>query len=146
MFALTSCGPKDDIAKSEAEAKRFHKHWNLWEFADVYNEAHAGFRSIQPASRMIATLENSRKTLGECKSAKRRSSDVTYEHVEKQITLKYDSAYEHGSKVETFSYLMSSGQPLLVNYYLLSPEDDVKHEADLARRKAKATPPAAGRK
>jgi hypothetical protein len=144
LTILTSCGPKDDTARAEGEVKRFHQHWNRWEFADVYNEAHSGFRNIQPASKMIATLENSRKTLGELKSTKKRSSAVTYEHVEKQINLKYDSAYEHGSKVETFSYLMTSGQPLLLNYYLLSLEDDAKHEAELARRRPKSASSGSG--
>src|SRR5689334_10402499 len=141
---LTGCGPKDDIGKAEAGVKRFHQHWNQWEFTDVYNEAHAGFRNIQPASKMVATLENSRKALGEVKSSKRRTSDVSYEHVEKQINLKYDTAFEHGARVETFSYLMTSGEPLLLNYYLLSPEDDAKHEAELARRRPKSDSSAAG--
>jgi hypothetical protein len=143
---LTSCGPKDDTARAEAEVKRFHQHWNQWEFTDIYNEAHNGFRSIQPASKMVATLENSRKSLGEVKSSKKRTSDVTYEHVEKQINLKYDSFFEHAAKVETFSYLMSAGQPLLLNYYLLSPEDDAKHEAELARRRPRTASPAPGHK
>ncbi|MFL6513865.1 MAG: hypothetical protein ACJ8M1_02450 [Chthoniobacterales bacterium] len=145
VLSVTSCGPKDDTAKAEGEVKRFHKHWNQWEFADVYNEAHSAFRSIQPASKMIATLESSRKTLGELKSTKQRSSAVTHEHVEKQITFKYDSSFEHAARVETFSYLMTAGQPLLVNYYLLSPEEDAKHEAELARRRPRSPSPGAGR-
>src|SRR3982751_3899400 len=99
---VSSCAPKDDAAKAEAEVNRFHKNWNLWEFAAVYNDAHKGFRTLQRPEKLIATLEAVRKTNGEFKSAKQRSVIVSFDHLEKDITLKYDSVYEHTSAVETF--------------------------------------------
>src|SRR5256885_11261164 len=102
-FVLSGCGPKDDVQKAEAEVDKFHQHWNEWEFAAIYNEAHSGLRAVQSPDRIIATYKNSRKLRGAFKSAKKRSVDVDMNQPEKDITLWYDVFYENGSGVEMFT-------------------------------------------
>jgi hypothetical protein len=135
MVALSSCGPKDDIGKTETEIETFHTRWNAREFATVYNESHRLFRAVASADRLIGTLQHSRNVWGEFKSGKTRSSQVTFDQMEKDVRVKYDSNYEHGAGVETFKYRITGGKPLLMEYALLGPDTDARNEAEEAKRK-----------
>ena len=135
MLSLSSCAPKDDVQKAEAAVNQFHRDWNEWEFTKIYNEAHAGFRSAQSPDRTINALKNSRRVFGAFKSATKRSFNVRSEHVEKDIDFKYDCVYEYSAGVESFSFRMTGGKPLLLNYSLWSPEDAAKIDAAEEARK-----------
>jgi len=136
VVVLSACAPKDDTKKAEAEVDRFHQRWNQWDFTGVYNDAHKNFRAAQNPQTTISQLQSSRKLYGAFKSAKTRGMEITFEHSEKDIVLKYDCVYEHGAAAEAFSYRMTAGKPLLVSYYILSPERAARFDAEEAKRKA----------
>jgi hypothetical protein len=138
ILALSGCGLKKDTKAAEAEIDRFHKHWNADEFQAVYDEAHADFRNSQSADATAATLKRVKGNYGDFKSATKRSWGFSSDHGVTNITLKYDSAYDRGSAVETFIYRMAADKPLLVSYDIMSPETAKKREAEeKAEREAK---------
>lgn len=130
VLGLPGCGLKKDTKAAEAEADRFHKHWNAGEFQAVYDEAHMNFRNAQTADQTIATLERVKRNYGAFKSTTKRSWGFSSDNGVTDIKLKYDSTYEHGSAVEAFVYRMAGEKPLLVSYDIMSPETAKKREAE----------------
>jgi hypothetical protein len=125
VVAQTGCGLKQNTKAAEAEIERFHQRWNADDFKTVYDEAHADFRSSQPADVALQTLQGVKQNYGAFKSATRRSWGFSSDNGVTNVKLKYDSNYEKGSAVEAFVYRMSGDKALLVT----APAGE---EADLA--------------
>jgi hypothetical protein len=123
---LTGCAPKDDVKKAEAEVDVFHERWNKWDFTGVYNDAHAGFRSAQDPQKSIAQMQYARKMYGAWKSATQSSMNVSEKDSQKDVTLQYNSVYEHGATSEGFTFRMTGGKPLLLNYTNLAQRKAAK--------------------
>lgn len=137
LIALVpSCTPKDDVKKSEDEVAVFHQRWNQWDFTGVYNNAHVAFRSAQDPQRTISQLKRSRQAYGAFKSATPRGMEISSKNSEKEIILKYNCVYEHGTAAEAFTFQMTDGKPLLHSYYMLSPDKAAQVDAEDASRKA----------
>lgn len=137
ILFCSSCAPKDDIKKTEAEIARFHERWNQWDFTGIYNDADPAFRAAQDAQKTIGQFQTSRRLYGAFKSATQKTVNVTSAQSKKEISFKFDSVYEHIAAIESFSYRMTGGKPLLVEYYVLPPERAAEYEAEQAKRKAK---------
>ena len=118
---LAGCGPKqvDDLKQSEAEVDLFHQRWNNSYFTGVLNDAHINFRTAQNQQLTIAQLQHNRKFYGTFKSTTRRRANISSADSEKDITLDYQSTYEHGTAGEKFKFRMTGGKPLLMNYKML---------------------------
>ena len=123
---LPGCAPKDNVKQSEGAVDRFHQLWNESYFTAVYNNAHPGFRAAQAPQQTIAQLEYNRRFFGTFKSATRNSANTKSENSEKDITLDYQSTYEHGTAREVFTYRMTDGKPLLMNYKMLPSSGQTK--------------------
>lgn len=138
VLGLAGCGLKQNTKAAEAEVDRFHQRWNADEFKAVYDEAHANFRSAQPADVMIGTLQGVKQNYGAFKNATRRSWGFSSDNGVSDVKLKYDSIFANGSAVEAFVYRMSGDKALLLSYDIMSPESAKKHEeAENAARDAK---------
>src|SRR5688500_3662344 len=96
VLGLAGCGLKQNTKAAEAEVDRFHQHWNADEFKAVYDEAHANFRSAQPADVMIGTLQGVKQNYGAFKSATRRSWGFSSDNGVSDMKLKYDSIFANG--------------------------------------------------
>lgn len=121
---LAGCGAKDDLKQPEAEVDLFHKRWNNAYFTGVYNDAHVNFRTAQSSQLTIGQLQHNRKFYGTFKSATRRRVNINSADSEKDITLDYESIYEHGTASEEFKFRMTNGKPLLMNYKMLPGSRD----------------------
>jgi hypothetical protein len=129
VLALTGCGLAKNTKVAEAEAERFHQRWNANEFQAVFDDAHMDFRAAQPAEKMIGILRGVKRHYGQLTSTKRRSWGFHSDKGITEITLTYDSAYDHGAAVEEFVFRMTGEKALLLNYDIASPETYAKREA-----------------
>jgi hypothetical protein len=121
VFVLSSCAPKDDVKKSEAEVDTVHQHWNEGEFATVYNDAHIDFRTAQSSQKTLWQLQHNRRFYGAFKSATQRSANMSSANSVKDITLTYGCVYENGNASESFTFRMTDGKTLLTKY-TMTPE------------------------
>jgi hypothetical protein len=129
VLGLTGCGLAKDTKVAEAEVERFHQRWNANEFQVVFDEAHMQFRAAQPAEKMVGTLQAVKKNYGQLTSAKRRSWGFNSDKGVTNITLTYDSAFDHGAAVEEFVFRMTGDKALLLAYDIATPETYAKREA-----------------
>ena len=128
-LGLTGCGLAKDSKVAETEAERFHQRWNANEFQAVFDDAHADFRSAQPAEKMVGTLQGVKKHYGQLTSTKRRSWGFHSDKGVTEVTLTYDSAYDHAAAIEEFVFRMTGEKALLLSYDIASPETYAKREA-----------------
>ena len=121
---LASCAPKDDVKQSETEVDRFHQRWDQLDFTGIFNDAHINFRTAQTPQLTIAQLQHNRNYFGRFKSATHQNANVSSANSEKDVSLNYQSVYERGTANEVFTFRITRGRPLLMNYKMLPGKRD----------------------
>ena len=129
IFSLSGCGLADTGAAQE-EVDRFHQRWNANEFKAIHELSHPDLRSNYTAEELIASFEGVRNNYGAFQSAKQSSWSINTKNGVRVIELKYNSTFEKGPAVESFTYQMSGDKPLLVHYNIKTPEDAKKSEGE----------------
>jgi hypothetical protein len=125
-FAISGCGFADNKQKAEAAVQMFHRDFNAGKFADIYSAATPAFRTKGPEADFDTYLRAIHTKIGGFKSAQPGVWRVNTVPEGTFVELNYDSRFESGSGAESFTYLMSDGQPKLYAYNINSRDLVVK--------------------
>jgi hypothetical protein len=92
------------------------------QFDQIYSEAADDLKKTTTDQAMTRLLSAVERKLGAVKSASRNAWSVNFNASGTSVTLKYKTAFEHGSGEETFAFRISGGKALLAGYHINSNE------------------------
>src|SRR2546430_10439956 len=106
-LVFASCGitkSKETAAKS---VNTFHQRFNAAQFAAIYNAATPAFKKSAPQAQFMQFIQAVRRKLGAFKSATQSGWRTNATTSGTFVELTYNSQFEQGSAVETFTFVIS---------------------------------------
>jgi hypothetical protein len=121
LVLAAACNPMKNVASAETAVSRFHEHYNRSELDAIYGGADDAFKRGSDKAEVLRFLGAVRRKLGAEVSAKRTSFNVNADLTKGQsVVLTYDTKFEHGTGVETFTLHVSEGVAQLEGYNINS--------------------------
>src|SRR5262249_16797103 len=105
-----------DIGADSGAGKRFHKEFNLQNYARIYQQAHPRFREAVQQDELTKRLAKVHGKLGKVTDTTRTGFNVNYNLGGSTITMTYSTKFEQGEGQERFVWLKSSDGVRLLNY------------------------------
>lgn len=121
-LCLAACSSGQDINLAEAGVAHFREQMAAQQFDQIYSEAADDLKKTTTDQAMTRLLSAVERKLGAVKSASRNAWSVNFNASGTSVTLKYKTAFEHGSGEETFAFRISGGKALLAGYHINSNE------------------------
>jgi hypothetical protein len=122
VMLLAACSSGQDINLAEAGVAHFREQMTAQQFDQIYSEAADDLKKTTTQEAMTRLLGAVEHKLGAVKSASRNAWSVNFNASGTSVTLKYKTAFEHGSGEETFAFRISGGKALLAGYHINSNE------------------------
>src|SRR5262245_33187472 len=107
---------------SDAAAAEFHEKLNNEQYHEIYTEADHLFQESGKEEDYTKFFRGIHDKLGKAGNAKLQNINLNTNMQGSFATIIYDTAYERGSAVETFTWRRDGGRLLLVGYNIQSPE------------------------
>lgn len=117
---LTSCNPVKSTAEAEKAAAEFHTLFDAEDFEQIFDTAHADFKSSQPKVATINFLRSVREKLGPVKSTNRTGWQAKSFNMKTNVVLTFETEFENGRGVETFTYRIADGSAILLGWHVNS--------------------------
>ena len=113
------------FVNSKATAARsvdtFHQQFNSGQFPAIYDGATPAFRKSASQAQFMAFMQAVQRKLGAFSSGAQHSWSSATTTAGRSAVLTYNSQFEQGSAVETFSFVVSGDQATLQGYNINSP-------------------------
>lgn len=119
IFSACSGGEAREDVETKA-VPRFHAHYDRGDFDAIYNEATDEFRNATPKADYDKFMQAVRRKLGPVKTATRDGWNVQVGTGGTRVVVTYNTQFELGSGVETFTFLRTKGDLKLVGYFVNS--------------------------
>jgi hypothetical protein len=121
LAACVSLSPStQQQASIEGLVVRFHALYNEGKFVAIYQEANDQVRSTCPEDEYTHTMSTIRSKLGKQLTSKQRSWNMRRGNAGTTINVSYDTTFESGKGMETFSILFNDGAGSLIGYTVTS--------------------------
>jgi hypothetical protein len=108
--------------QAEKNVVTFHDLFNQARFDEIYAGSSPEFRRMTAAENFTELLDAVRRKLGNVTHTKNLSWRVTTSNALRYVLLVQETSFREGRAVETFSYVMKDGTPVLVGYNINSNE------------------------
>ena len=120
VFLLTGCNPVKSTAEADKAAAEFHALFDAEDFEQIFDTAHADFKASQPKKDTINFLRSVREKLGSVKSTNRTGWQANSMNMKTNVVLTFETEFENGQGVETFTYRVADGSAVLLGWYVNS--------------------------
>lgn len=117
---LSGCNPVKSTAVAEKAAVEFHALFDAEDFEKIFDTAHADFQASQPKEDTMSFLRSVRDKLGSIKSTNRTGWQANSFNLKTNVVLTFDTEFENGKAIETFTYRIADGNATLVGWYVNS--------------------------
>ena len=114
------CGAPSDIGFASAAGKKFHDRFNRQDYATIYSDADAKFRTAVKQDDLTGLLARVHDKLGNVIDATRIGFNVNYKFGGSTIAITYSTKFQLGEGQEEFVWLKSAGDLRLLNYNIKS--------------------------
>lgn len=118
---LSACSGGE--AREDVETKavpRFHAQYDRGDFDAIYNGATDEFRNAMPKAEYDKFMRAVRQKLGRVKTSARDAWNVQVGTGGTRVLVTYNTQFERGNGVETFTFLSTKGDLKLVGYHVNS--------------------------
>ena len=115
-----SCNPLKSTAEAEKAAAEFHALFDANDYEKIFDSAHADFKAAQPKSDTIDFLRSVREKLGTIKTSNRTGWQANSLNMKTNVVLTFETEYENGKGIETFTYQIADGNTTLIGWYVNS--------------------------
>jgi len=123
FLLLPSCG---DMTKGRAIADAavtdFHRQFNEGKFSDLYQAADPGLKGASPEADFLKLLEAVDRKLGKHVKSTETGWQMKTFNTTTTAVVTEKSEFEHGTGVETFTYVISGGSCALQGYFINSAD------------------------
>ena len=120
VFLLTGCNPVKSTAEADKAAAEFHKLFDAEDFEQIFDAAHSDFQASQPKEDTINFLRSVREKLGSVKSTNRTGWQANSMNLKTNVVLTFETEFENGQGVETFTYRIADGDAILLGWHVNS--------------------------
>lgn len=117
---LGGCNPLKSTAEAEKAAVLFHTLYDDEDYDKIFDTAHADFKSAQPKVDTINFLKSVREQLGTIKTTNRTGWKANSFNLKTNVVLTYETEYQNGRGVETFTYRIANGGATLLGWHITS--------------------------
>ena len=118
---LAACSGGKDVARAEQNIERFHAQLNAGNLEMIHNQTGSEWKGATTKPDAIKLFSAVRTKLGPFKSGKQNGWHVNYGTGGKMILVQYQSEFERGTAVETFTFKESGEKIQMVGYNINSP-------------------------
>ena len=116
---LAACSGGEDVATAEKSIEIFHEQLNAGKFQEIHNQAGSEWKGAITGADAVKLFAAVRTKLGEFKSRKQSGWRVNYGQG-KTIVVQYESQFERGTAVETFTLKRSGEEAQMIGYNINS--------------------------
>ncbi len=117
---LPACG---NVSKardlSNTEIVSFHRQFNELKFRELYKSTSPDLRLVTTEADFIKLLELARNKLGKQVSSLEAGSNTNFSS-KTVVSIKQNTTFEHGKGVESFRYIVSDNNYILLSYSITS--------------------------
>ena len=117
---LTCCNPVKSTAEADKAAVELHALFDAEDYGKIFDTAHADFKASQPKAETINFLRSIREKLGTIKSTNRTGWQANSVNMKTNVVLTFETEFENGKGVETFTYRIENGKATLLGWYVNS--------------------------
>ena len=122
----SGCSGLEHHQTADTAATKFHAEFNARHCSAIYSSAAPTFRSETKEVDFVAYCDAIQRKLGNFKRAEPGTWQVNSNGAGVFVNLSYASEFDQGSGTESFTFVISGGQPLLFSYTINSRELVVK--------------------
>ena len=108
-----------EIATTSVET--FRQQFSESKFAEIYSAATPAFKASVNEANFTKFIQAVQRKLGAYKSSTQSGWKVNSINGTTSVVLNYDSVFEQGSAVETFTFIISGDSAVLQGYNVNSP-------------------------
>ena len=119
-FSLVGCNPVKGTAEADKAAAEFHALFDAEDYDQIFDTAHADFKASQPKVDTINFLQSIRDKLGPVRTTNRAGWQANSVNMKTNVVLTFDTEFENGRGVETFTYRIADGSASLLGWYVNS--------------------------
>ena len=120
VLIFAGCNPMKSTAEAEKSAAEFHALFDAGEYEKIFDTAHADFKASQPKPETISFIQSVREKLGAVKSTKRTGWQANSLNMKTNAVLTYETEFENGKGIETFTYRIEGGDAILLGWHVNS--------------------------
>jgi hypothetical protein len=120
LLVLQGCGAVASKEHALAAVDTFHAQLNAGDFAAIWNGADAAFREAAPRDAFDKLVGAVHRKLGRATQTASDGWSVNSYNFQTRVVLKQRTQFEHGSGVETFTFVVHGEQVALVGYNIQS--------------------------
>jgi hypothetical protein len=120
FLVLSACSGGQDVAIADAGIAQFHAQFNAGKMAQIQEGASPEWRAAMPTPEALKFLLAVRQKLGPFQSGKQTGWNVNYSTNGTFIVVQYESKFEKGKAVETFTFRRSDDEAQLAGYNINS--------------------------
>ena len=117
---LLNCNPAKSTAEADKAAAEFHSLYDAEDYDKIYDTAHADFKTAQPKVETVKFIRSVREVLGKVKSTTRTGWKANSMNMNTNVVLTFETEFEHGKGVETFTYRIENGSAVLLGWHINS--------------------------
>lgn len=107
-------------AAAENSMARFHQQYSDGKLDDIWQEAHAKFRSASTKEKYDAFMGAVLRKLGKVKSTSNAGWRVNSHNLTTTVLMTQQTVFERGEGTESFTFEMEGGKAVLVGYNIQS--------------------------
>lgn len=120
VFTLTGCNPVQSTSEADKAAAVFHDLYDDKEYEKIFEAAHSDFKASQSQANIVNFLRSVREKLGKVKSTSRNGWNINSVNMKTNVILTFETEFENGKGVETFTYRVNDGSALLLGWHVNS--------------------------
>ncbi len=126
-FLLAGCG---DMMKGKGEAEKkipeFHALFNEGRFDEIYNSADTEFQRAASREKFREFIGAINRKLGKVTRTTSQGWKVNNFNLKTYVNMQQETTFENGKAMETFTYRMEHGKPVLLGYHINSADLIIK--------------------
>ncbi|MEK0449224.1 MAG: hypothetical protein RL088_1492 [Verrucomicrobiota bacterium] len=121
LTILSACGLTKGKEIATKSVETFRQQFSESKFAEIYSAATPAFKASVNEANFTKFIQAVQRKLGAYKSSTQRGWKVNSINGTTSVVLNYDSVFEQGSAVETFTFIISGDSAVLQGYNVNSP-------------------------
>jgi hypothetical protein len=121
LTILSACGLTKGKEIATKSVETFRQQFSESKFAEIYSAATPAFKASVNEANFTKFIQAVQRKLGAYKSSTQSGWKVNSINGTTSVVLNYDSVFEQGSAVETFTFIISGDSAVLQGYNVNSP-------------------------
>lgn len=119
-LAQSSCNPGKSTAQAKSEVIEFRADFNSSNLENIYDTSHSDFKAAASKEDALSFMRGVRNKLGKSISANQINWRVNSHNLQTNVVLQYQTEFEFGKGIETFTYRIENENAVLAGWHINS--------------------------